>query len=611
MSTDIFGVRVLGVDPDRREVRFRVFVVYYETAARSHLSPPGRDRGFHLGLLWESGRWDHPIGEATISVEQILDDDWRAANARWFVEDVECTARRNDPPSPECWELLNDFYHERAGRWRDEDHLVQADYTVRVTHERWIEHLSEGDAWGSTWYPLWADDPRPEDLPHLPDLRDPVAVLEPFDGGEAEELAFSDDGRYLAVLHGEGELVVYATATWSEHARESIASGFVHPRLMWVPGRPVITVLDREDDRQAAYDADARVVTAVPEEGGFARSRTGRHRVEFGYQSGVRFLGGPTVLGSGEDRVSIGSVSFTEDESRLFAAGTGPVVHVIDPGTGVVDRIDEPCDQLWAVAVSPDGAYLATSLFVSHRDERQEVRVRRVGRPEIATRHRPGAFVPRLEWSPDGRLLAAIVNDQDAPKVHLLPVGLPAEPPEALRPPPGGPRTREPKPELDPQLTRELAFSGDPVTQDELDVVARDHSRWVDSGGGFGGFQTLAVGGLVIAVYEGPNGKDGSQARLANRMLPSDLGLREVALPWADLTGVVGESVDLSGAYLRGATITDAHLSRACLRNAILRDADLSRADLRDADLSGADLTGTDLEDADLTGARLDGAKGI
>ncbi|GAA4625382.1 hypothetical protein GCM10023196_029290 [Actinoallomurus vinaceus] len=158
---------------------------------------------------------------------------------------------------------------------------------------------------------------------------------------------------------------------------------------------------------------------------------------------------------------------------------------------------------------------------------------------------------------------------------------------------------------------RDLAMAGDPVTQDELDAVARDHARWVGSGGGPGGFQILAVGGVVLAVYQGPSGTEGAQAELRNRLLPSDLDLREVALPWAVLTGIVGESLDLSGADLRGATITDARLAQARLRGADLRNADLSRSDLRNADLSGADLTGTDLENADLTGARLDGAKGI
>jgi uncharacterized protein YjbI with pentapeptide repeats len=142
-------------------------------------------------------------------------------------------------------------------------------------------------------------------------------------------------------------------------------------------------------------------------------------------------------------------------------------------------------------------------------------------------------------------------------------------------------------------------------------MVAREHARWVDSGGGFGGFQTLAVGGVVLAVYQGPPGKHGAQAQLRNRLLPSDLDLREVTLPWAILTGIMGDSLDLTGAYLRGATITDARLPDACLRGANLRDADLSRSNLQNADLSGADLTGTDLENADLTGARLDGAKGI
>ncbi|MGK5552231.1 WD40 repeat domain-containing protein [Actinomadura kijaniata] len=448
MSTDLFGVRVLGVDPDRREVRFRVFVVHYDTGVRSHIDLPGRERAFFLGLLWESGRWGHPIGEATIGVDQILDDDWCGANARWFVADVERTAVRNDPPDAEGWESLHDFYYERDGRWADEERLVQADYTVRVTHERWIEHLREGDAWGTTKYPRWADDPRPEDLPHVPDLRAPIAVLDPFRSDDVWETAFSDDGRHLAVHSpSEGELVVYETATWSEHVRERVAVKFFEARLMWAPGRPVVTVTGG-DGARTAYDVEARAFTEAPGEGGHARSRSGRHRVEFGDRPGVRFLGGPTVLGSGEEGFTVESVSFTGDGSRLFVArtladgGSGPAVYVVDTATGaVVDELPEPCDQLWAVAVSPAGAYLATSVFAREGDEEQEVRVRRVGRPEIITRHRPGPYVPRLEWSPDGRALAAVVNGDGRTRVRVLPVGLPAEPPEALRPPPASPRT--------------------------------------------------------------------------------------------------------------------------------------------------------------------------
>lgn len=612
MSTDIFGARVLGVDPDRREVNFRVFVVYYETSGRIYLPPPGRDRGFFLGLLWESGRWDHPIGEATISVDQILDDDWRAENARWFVEDVECTARRNDPPSAETWEKLHDFYYERAGRWSDEALLVQADYTVRVTHERWMEHLAAGDAWGTTHYPQWADDPRPEDLPHVPDLRNPAVVLDPFPEEEAYALAFSDDGRHLAVMDYAFELVVYEAATWTEIAREGIAADFSDPHLMWVPGRSVVTILDQDTGTQVAYDADARAVTTVPVEEGRAHSPSGRHRLEFGDKYGVRFLGGPTVLGSEDDAIIISGVSFTADESRLFArCDATHTVHTIDPATGaVLDRLDEPCDRLWAMAVSPDGACLATSVRVHGGDTKQEVRIRRVGRPEIVTRHSPGEYVFHLEWSPDGALLAAVVQDGARSRVHLLPVGLPSEPPEALRPPPGAP-AKEEGPTPDPNLMHEMARSGDPVTQDELKTIAREHARWVDSGGGFGRFQTLAVGGLVMAVYQGQAGQRGEQALLSHRLLPSDLDLRDVALPWSDLTGIVAESADLTGADLRGATITDSLFTGARLRGVDLRDADLSRSDLRNADLTGADLTGTDLEDADLTGATLTDAKGI
>ncbi|MEU6267096.1 hypothetical protein [Saccharopolyspora shandongensis] len=145
MSTDMFGVRVRDVDPDRREVRFQVLVVYYDVEARAYLLPPEQDPGFFLSLIWESGRWEHLIGE-TVSVDRILDPKWLAQHARWFVKHVERTGVENDPPA--SWAKLKDFYYERDGGWVDEDLLVQAEFLVRVTDPAWIEHLEPGDAWG-------------------------------------------------------------------------------------------------------------------------------------------------------------------------------------------------------------------------------------------------------------------------------------------------------------------------------------------------------------------------------------------------------------------------------------------------------------------------------
>ncbi|MEV0698417.1 hypothetical protein AB0I53_10910 [Saccharopolyspora sp. NPDC050389] len=298
MSTDVFGARVLDVDLDRREVRFRVFVVYYETSGRSYLAPPVRDPGFFLGLLWESGRWEHPIGEV-IESAQILDRAWVAEHARWFVAHVERTAVANQPPSEEGWGHLKDFYYERDGQWADEEWLVQADYAVRVTDPAWIQHLRPGVAWGSTQLPINADSLRPEDVPLVPNVHNPL-VLRPFGSDTSTQLAFSDDSRFLAVVGWDAEVVVYDCADWSEHRRFTLE----HGRLTWVPGRHVVVRTNwlPSTPTQSAYDVDTGVVVEVPMERGEVRSRTGAHRIDFGLAPGVDFL----IDGGERARVLVG-----------------------------------------------------------------------------------------------------------------------------------------------------------------------------------------------------------------------------------------------------------------------------------------------------------------
>lgn len=218
MATDLYEIRVLAVDLDRREVEFRVFVVYYDTGSRTHAALPVDDPAFFLRALWHEGRQQHPIGDA-IRVEQFNDREWMVKHARWFVEQVERTAVRNDPPSDETWAQLKDFYYERSGGWADEDLLVQADYVVRFTDRAWIEHLEPLQDWGDLFYPLDADRPDAEDLPRVPNPHRRV-TRKPFKRAAPSVIVFSDDSRFLAVTAADGkETVVYGSDGWSEHER--------------------------------------------------------------------------------------------------------------------------------------------------------------------------------------------------------------------------------------------------------------------------------------------------------------------------------------------------------------------------------------------------------
>ncbi|KAB2339803.1 pentapeptide repeat-containing protein [Actinomadura rudentiformis] len=653
MSTDIFGARVISVDPSRRELELRVFTVYYEVAIKTYLAPPERDLGFFFGLLWETARWDGPLGKV-VTVDDI-DDEWCAANARWFVERVERVAVRNDPPD---WEGIYDFYYERDGRWRDEDKLVQADYVVRVTDQRWMQHLKPGDAWGTTWYPVKADHLLSGEAPHIPDLRNAAATLTPFGTEALEQLAFSDDGRYLAGCTDEGGLVVYETAGWTEHSRVSVEDGAFMPRLMWVPGRHVVTYrgTDPSDSPQQAYDVDARALVDVPAEDGVARSRSGRYRVEYGHADGLDFVAGnadPRHVGVTSEELSVECVDFTRDESRLYAAGMTRDVYALDPSTGqVLDVFENVAARVWSLAVSPDGAYLAVGgppPDSNHEDH--EIRIIRVRDHQVATRHTLGTFVTQLAWSPvDDCLVATVCDDSEDGELHVLRVGLPSEPPprfyaeippEAPEPQAAPAADPAPAPEyeedkLDPERIRAMAEAGDPLTRGELVELAQEHARWLATGGNEAAgrgwtWQVLIVAGLPVALYNGPEGDDGIQATIRSESIETGTDLRGFVLPFADLTAIFGEKLDLSNADLRGATITDAHLPNVSLRNADLSYADLSRSNLRGADLTGAKLIGTDLENTDLTdadltnadltgakvpgtffiGTRLDGAKGV
>lgn len=230
--TDLYGVRVLAVDPPRRRIRLRVTVIYYDIGSHAPLTD---DASFYLRLFGETAvpgvtGVDAPLGDV-ITQDQLHDEAWVDANTRWFVESVRRVATRNHPMTEEVEERLEE---ERVGfPWEDgsrfhemspeaaadlvlsEETNVGADYDVVVTDPRWIEHLSVGGWWRTASYPTHADRLLAGEATAIPDLRDPAAVLKPFGADdEPRQLAFSDDGRSLTVTSEEGESVVYDTTNW-------------------------------------------------------------------------------------------------------------------------------------------------------------------------------------------------------------------------------------------------------------------------------------------------------------------------------------------------------------------------------------------------------------
>lgn len=432
MSTDLYDVRVLDVAPDELRARLRVFVVYYDTHDRSHAPIPD-DPSFFFQILWEAARNQpitslHPL--RMVGTDEIRDPEWVAAHSHRYVRRIQQVALRNHPVADDGWARLHDFYHERNGKWRDEDLLVQADYDVKVTDPRWLESLSPGDSWATTSYPMESDQVLADDAPAVLDLREPAVTLGLFPGGETDDgtpsdLVFSDDGQYLAVTSQACELVVLHTDDWSEHARIKDSSLWGQD-IQWVPGTHQITMRvieggGEEDDNAPtrAYDIDAGTEVDVPPQPREARSHTGRYRADGG--GGYTGYGAwvDVLSSSGESRrlrlprgkAHVTSVSFTSAETRMFV-GQGNDVHVLDLESGCVS------DTITGIGchaiVRPDGAYLAAAGDGQSASGGKWIDLWRVSDGARLMRCRSGGrYLPALGWSPDGSMLAVSVITGD------------------------------------------------------------------------------------------------------------------------------------------------------------------------------------------------------
>ncbi|WP_171165235.1 WD40 repeat domain-containing protein [Streptomyces sp. I05A-00742] len=440
MSTDIYGVRVVSVSPQELQVRFQVFVVYYDTEVRTY-SPVSDDLGFFFHLLWEGASGycgthrDGPLSKL-VNVHTLGNHAWVDANARRFISGVEHVATRNHPPTDEQWGRLSDFYYERGGAWKDEDLLVQSTYDVRVTDRRWLEPLRVGDAWGTTAFPLNADTWTAGDAPHIPDLERPAVTLRPFTTATGDlkydhlaQVAFSDDGSYLATASDQGRVWVYDTTDWTEVVHTSAGDVWDAPVTMWVPGEHVLTVKSSGEPGdsgirpQWAFDVDARREVEIPFQEGHLRSRDGAYRI------------GPNETGDGSYDLlptersphrhmshaghwdPVQCADFAGDGSRLFLAAEENI-YVVDPATGeVVDRVADASDRLYSLASNPDGGYVAVGSasrklgYLSlGKTPPHEICVWRMADKKIVLGRHLKTYVNGLAWSPDGRWLAAALE---------------------------------------------------------------------------------------------------------------------------------------------------------------------------------------------------------
>ncbi|TDC62035.1 hypothetical protein E1283_34765, partial [Streptomyces hainanensis] len=164
MSTDLFGVRVLDVDPTERRARFRVFAVYYDESW-DLVDPLPADASFFFRVLWEAaaGRGGPRFGPLRdlVALDDFLDESWVDRHTHRFVERFTRVASRNTPLTADDLGRLATFHSARAGHWQDEDGLAQGDFDVWATDPRWLAPLRPGQSWGSTSYATTAEHPAP------------------------------------------------------------------------------------------------------------------------------------------------------------------------------------------------------------------------------------------------------------------------------------------------------------------------------------------------------------------------------------------------------------------------------------------------------------------
>ncbi|TMR88878.1 lactonase family protein [Nonomuraea basaltis] len=377
MSTDLYGIRVMALEPEQRRVRLRVFVTYYDADEYDEALLDG-DTSFFLRVLWDEAdtRFEDggPLGEQ-VSLDEILDEDWVDGNTWRFIERFEAVMSKNVPFTKT--DIANLPSRSYDLEWfTDEELLVQTDYDVWVTDPRWLAHLSLGQNWTTTSYPTQADRLRPEDAPFVPDPRPPAVTLNvfPVDYDDDDEAgaqtasgsAISPDGRWLAVASGAGELVVYDVPAWTERLR--MHSGVSAPSVDWLPGRPVVVLQSQAPTSPSwAYDMDAGAVVAAPPQRWLARSANGRYQLN-------RLADGTIIIG-GEDETQqslargagLTAAAFTPDGSRLYIAMAGDIL-ALDPTTGAITEIikteyrsyaSRGSEPVRSLAVDRTGRYLA------------------------------------------------------------------------------------------------------------------------------------------------------------------------------------------------------------------------------------------------------------
>ena len=175
------------------------------------------------------------------------------------------------------------------------------------------------------------------------------------------------------------------------------------------------------------------------------------------------------------------------------------------------------------------------------------------------------------------------------------------------------------------------------ITQEELDMILKNHKLWLDTHGAEGeqaclSYMDLTGVNLENAYLHRANliGTNLQGANLENTGLAcvdfTGANISHANMSYANLRYAIMDGADLSGANMRYsrfiyASLANADMSMSDLQGAIftaadLRGANLTCSDMSCAELEGANLTNADLKDAnlklaDLTGVNLTNIKNL
>lgn len=399
MSTDLYGIKVLELEPESMRTRLRVFVVYYDTGGETHAPLPD-DASFFLRVLWDKSE-DGPLGRE-VSVDEICDEAFVDANAYRYVERYERLAACNYPL--DSYEGYSDFYYEQDGGWQDEDRLVQADYDIIVTDPKYLAHLVTGMSWGTTAYATTADRLSAAEAAILPAPRRPLVEFVPFTGEKGDAVlvgaaVFSDDGALLALGGDNGEWAVYAVDGWRELLRQ--ASGFRFPRLRFRPGSHQLVITDLHG-KQATWDVDSGTPFEVVPLGGRDHSRSGRYLIDYGEDEGLHFLNPDgteaLVLATGQETVE--AAAFSPDETLVATGGMHDTVKLWEAASGRLVNTFAVGEWVSNLAFSGDGSYLAVGFG-------RNLGILRLCDGDFVCRVEFGDYLGALAYAPDDRYLVA------------------------------------------------------------------------------------------------------------------------------------------------------------------------------------------------------------